>query len=74
MPSGTPGSVRETVLRGIGAASTLPQNVEGAAALRSATQAAYTGAVDVTFLTGAGILLLAAAVAIVTLRNLKLHS
>jgi MFS transporter, DHA2 family, multidrug resistance protein len=70
MPSGTPASVMETVLRGIGAASGLPQNIEGAA-LRSAVQGAYTGAVDITFLTGAGILLLAAAVAALRLRNLR---
>ena len=73
MPSGTPASVMETVLRGIGAASSLPQNVPGAASLRSAAQAAYTGAVAITFLTGAGILLLAAAAAVATLRNLKMH-
>ena len=72
VPRDTPASILETVLRGIGAASSLPQNVEGAAALRSAVQAAYTGAVGITFLTGAGILLLAAAVAVVTLRNLKI--
>jgi MFS transporter, DHA2 family, multidrug resistance protein len=69
VPRDTPASIMETILRGIGAASSLPQNVEGLAALRSAAQAAYTGAVDITFLTGAGMLLLAAAVAVVTLRT-----
>src|SRR6185437_7254671 len=58
VPRDTPASMTETVLRGIGAASSLPHNVAGAAALRSAAQAAYTGAVGITFLMGAGMLLL----------------
>jgi DHA2 family multidrug resistance protein-like MFS transporter len=74
VPGDTPASIMETVLRGIGAASSLPQNIQGTAVLRSAAQAAYTSAVSITFLTGAGILLLAAAVATSTLRNLKMHS
>jgi DHA2 family multidrug resistance protein-like MFS transporter len=73
-PRDTPASIMEPALRGIGAASSLPLNVQGASALRSAAQAAYTSAVDITFLTGAGMLLLAAAIAVVTLRNLKMHS
>jgi hypothetical protein len=60
-------------LRGIGAASSLPQNIHGAVVLRSAVHAAYTSAVGITFLTGAGILLLTAAVATIALRNLKMH-
>jgi len=74
MPSGMPTSVRETALRGIGAAFSLPQDLEGGAALRSAVQAAYTSAVDITFFIGAAMLLMAAAAAVVTLRNLKMHS
>jgi len=74
LPKGTSASVTETVLRGIGAASSLPQNIQGAAALRSVVQAAYTNAVGITFLTGSGILLLAAAVAVVMFRKLKMHS
>jgi MFS transporter, DHA2 family, multidrug resistance protein len=74
VPRDTTASILETVLRGIGAASSLPQNIHGAAMLRSAAQAAYTSAVSITFLTGAGILLLAAAIATITLRNLKMHS
>ena len=71
LPTGTPASTIETALRGIGAASSLPRNVEGAAALRSAVQAAYTSAVGITFLAGAAIVLLAAAVAVVMFRDLK---
>jgi DHA2 family multidrug resistance protein-like MFS transporter len=74
MPSGTPASVRETALRGIGAAFSLPQNLEGGTALRFAVQTAYTSAVDITFLIGAAMLSMAAAAAVVTLRNLKMHS
>src|SRR6185437_1753120 len=48
MPEGAPASVRETALRGIGAAFSLPQSLEGTTALRSAAQAAYTGAVGIT--------------------------
>jgi DHA2 family multidrug resistance protein-like MFS transporter len=73
LPTGTPASTIETALRGIGAASSLPRNVEGAAALRSAVQAAYTSAVGITFLSGAAIVLLAAAVAVVMFRDLKMH-
>jgi DHA2 family multidrug resistance protein-like MFS transporter len=73
LPTGTPASTIETALRGIGAASSLPRNVEGAAALRSAVQAAYTSAVGITFLAGAAIVLLAAAVAVVMFRDLKMH-
>ena len=67
MPSGTPVSVRETALRGIGAAFSLPQDLEGVTALRSAVQTGYTSAVDITFLIGAAMLLMAAAAAVVTL-------
>jgi MFS transporter, DHA2 family, multidrug resistance protein len=74
MPAGTPPSAIETALRGIGAASSLPQNVQGAAALRSAVHTAYTNAVDVTFLAGAGLLLIAAAAALVALWNLRVDS
>jgi MFS transporter, DHA2 family, multidrug resistance protein len=73
MPGGTPASVRQTALRGIGAAFSLPQNLEGSA-LRFAVQTAYTSAVDITFLISAAILLMAAAAAVVMLRNLKMHS
>jgi MFS transporter, DHA2 family, multidrug resistance protein len=74
MPGGTPASVR-TALRGIGAAFSLHQNLEaGTAALWSAVQTAYTSAVDITFLIGAAMLLIAAAAAVVTLRNLEMHS
>ncbi len=73
MPSDTPVSTMETVLRGIGAAASLPRNLDGAAALRSAAQAAYTGAVEITFSTGAGIVVLAAVVAVVMFRDLKMH-
>jgi MFS transporter, DHA2 family, multidrug resistance protein len=73
LPTGTPASTIETALRGIGAASSLPRNVEGAAALRSAVQAAYTSAVGITFLAGAAIVLLAAAAAVVMFRDLKMH-
>ena len=74
MPSGTAASVSETALRGIGAAFSLPRDLEGGAALRSAAQTAYTSAIDITFLIGAAMLLMAAAAAVVTLRNLKMHS
>jgi DHA2 family multidrug resistance protein-like MFS transporter len=69
LPRGISNSTVETALRGIGAASSLPQNVEGAAALRSAAQAAYANAASITFLTGAAIVLLAAAVAVVMFRT-----
>lgn len=68
LPRGIPSSTIETALRGIGAAAGLPHNVDGAAALRSAVQAAYTRAVGITFLTGTAIALLAAAVAVVMFR------
>jgi MFS transporter, DHA2 family, multidrug resistance protein len=73
LPTGTPASTIETALRGIGAASGLPRNIEGAAALRSAVQAAYTSAVGITFLAGAAIVLLTAAVAVVMFRGLNMH-
>jgi MFS transporter, DHA2 family, multidrug resistance protein len=73
LPRGVPSSTIETALRGIGAAAGLPHNVDGAAALRSAVQAAYTRAVGITFLTGTAIALLAAAVAVVMFRGLKMH-
>jgi DHA2 family multidrug resistance protein-like MFS transporter len=72
MPSGTPASTMETVLRGIGAAASLPGDLDGVAALQSAAQAAYTGAVDITLWTGAGILLLAAVIAVVMFRDPKI--
>lgn len=63
IPGGMPASITETALRGIGAASSLPQDFQGAAALRSAVRVAYTNAVGTTLLVGAGILLLAAVAA-----------
>jgi DHA2 family multidrug resistance protein-like MFS transporter len=74
MPGGTPPYVAETALRGIGAAFSLPQNLEGGTFLRSVVQSAYTSAVDITFSIGAAMLLTAAAAAVVTLRSLKMHS
>jgi len=73
LPTSTPAATIETVLRGIGAASSLPQNFEGAAAVHSAVQVAYTGAVSITFFTGASIVLLAAAAAAYALRGLQIH-
>jgi DHA2 family multidrug resistance protein-like MFS transporter len=72
VPRDTTAAIMATVSRGIGAASSLPHNIQGAAVLRSAAQAAYASAVSITFATGASILLLAAAVATLTLRNLKM--
>jgi DHA2 family multidrug resistance protein-like MFS transporter len=71
LPSGTPVDAMETALRGIGAAASLPRNLEGAAALLSAARAAYTGAVDITLSTGAGIAVLTAVVAVAMFRDLK---
>lgn len=73
MPRGTPVSTMETVLRGIGNAASLARNLDGTASLSSAVRAAYTGAVDITLSTGGGILLLAAVVAVVTFRDLKMR-
>jgi DHA2 family multidrug resistance protein-like MFS transporter len=73
MPRGTPGDAMEMVLRGIGAAATLPRSLDGAAALLSAAQAAYTAALDITFSTGAGIVLLTAVVAVTMFRDVKMH-
>ena len=61
-------AVSRRLLRGIGAAASLTRQLDGAAALRSAAQAACTGAVEITLSTGAAILLLAAVVAVVVFR------
>jgi len=58
----------------MGAALSLPQHLKGGTSLSSAVQTAYTSAVDITFLIGAAMLFMAAAAALVTLRNLKMHS
>jgi DHA2 family multidrug resistance protein-like MFS transporter len=68
MPGGLPAIVMESALRGIGAASSLAPS-PGGSALLSAAQRAYTSAVDVTFLTGAGLLLLTAVIALAMFRK-----
>jgi DHA2 family multidrug resistance protein-like MFS transporter len=73
MPSGIPASSMETVLRGIGNTASLARDLDGTASLWSAVKAAYTGAVEITLATGGGILLLAAVVAVVTFRDLKMR-
>jgi DHA2 family multidrug resistance protein-like MFS transporter len=73
LPSGTPVDAAQTALRGIGAAASLPQNLEGAAALLSAARAAYTGAVDITLSTAAGLAALTAVVAVAMFRDHKKH-
>jgi len=69
MPRGMPADVAETALRGIGAAGSLSHAHGGNTALLSAAQSAYASAVSAAFLAGAGILLLAAVIAIVTFRK-----
>jgi MFS transporter, DHA2 family, multidrug resistance protein len=71
MPSDLPDGVVEAALRGIGAASSLPRNFDGAAALLSAVRAAYTGAAQIAFFTAAGVVSAAAVGAIAIFRNLK---
>jgi DHA2 family multidrug resistance protein-like MFS transporter len=70
---GTSVAAIETAMRGIGPAASLPRNPDGAGALFSAAQAAYTHAVDITFLTSAGIVLLAAIVAVTVFRSLNVR-
>jgi DHA2 family multidrug resistance protein-like MFS transporter len=73
MPGGIPADAVETALRGIGAASGLTLNPGDSAALLSATRSAYTSAVDITFSTGAGIVLLTAVIAVAMFRELKMR-
>ncbi len=68
-----PANVMEVALRGIGAANSFAQSHAGNATLLSAAQAAYANAVSVAFLTGGGILLLAAIISLVAFRGLKHH-
>jgi MFS transporter, DHA2 family, multidrug resistance protein len=72
MPADAPVEAIETALRGIGAAASLPRSVDGATALLSAAQAAYTGAAEVTLAAGAGIVLLAAIVVVAMFRDVKM--
>jgi len=65
MPQGLAADVIETALRGIGPAASLPPDMAGAAALRSAVRAAYADAASASFLVASLILLLAAAGAVV---------
>jgi MFS transporter, DHA2 family, multidrug resistance protein len=73
MPGGTSVDAMEMALRGIGAAASLPPGLDGAAALLSAAQAAYIGAVIITFSIAAAIVMLTAAVAVAMFRELKMH-
>jgi DHA2 family multidrug resistance protein-like MFS transporter len=73
MPTGTTVSTVETVLRGIGAAASLLRDIGSAAALRLAVQTAYTIAAEITFSVSAGLVLLAALVAVLAFRDLKTH-
>jgi len=70
MPSGVRADAMETALRGIGAASSLTPNL-GGIALLSVARSAYTRAADITFSTGAGIMLLTAVISVATFRRLK---
>jgi DHA2 family multidrug resistance protein-like MFS transporter len=69
IPGGTAADAMETALRGIGSAGSLSQGDGGGKALLSAAQSAYASAVSAAFLAGAGILLLAAVIAIMTFRR-----
>ncbi|UVK52534.1 MFS transporter [Mesorhizobium sp. AR02] len=71
MPTGVPVNTMETALRGIGAASSLTPGLGNGGALLSAARGAYTSAADVTFLTAAGIMLVAAIVAVTMFRGSK---
>ncbi len=72
VPTGATGSTMETALRGIGPTASLLRNIDNTA-LRSAVQAAYTIAVEITFAIGAGLVLLAALVAVVAFRDVNTH-
>jgi hypothetical protein len=59
----------QTALRGIGAAKSLSDDVDGGETLVSAAQAAYAQAASITFLTGSAILVLAAVIVVVSFRK-----
>jgi len=71
IPTGVPVNTMETALRGIGAASSLAPSLGNDSTLLSAARTAYTSAADTTFLTAAGIMLLAAIVAVTMFRGLE---
>ncbi len=73
IPNGTPAAAAETALRGIGAATSLTRDFDGAAALHSAAVAAYADAAYITFLTCAGIVLLTAFIAIAMFADHKMQ-
>ncbi len=68
-PKGVSADVLETALRGIGAASSLAPSSNGGGVLLSAARSAYVhAAVGVTLATGAGVVLLAAVIAVAVFR------
>ncbi|MBZ9987132.1 MFS transporter [Mesorhizobium sp. BH1-1-5] len=71
MPTGASDDAMETALRGIGTASSLAPSLGEGNVLLSAARSAYTSAAAGSFLAAAGIMLLAAIVAVAMLRNLK---
>ena len=71
MPPAVSVSAMETALRGIGAASSLAPTLGDGDALFSAARGAYASAADITFLTAAAIMMLAAIVAVTMFRGLK---
>jgi hypothetical protein len=74
MEASAPADAMATALRGIGAAASLPRNPDGADALLSAAQVAYTHAAGVTLAAGAGIVLVTAIVAVTMFRDVKMWS
>ena len=70
VPAGISADATETALRGIGAASSLAP-AHGGGTLLSAARDAYTSAADITFSTGAAIMLLTAAIALTMFRGPK---
>jgi DHA2 family multidrug resistance protein-like MFS transporter len=73
MPGHLSAASMQTALRGIGAAKSLLRDVGGGETLMSAARAAYAQAASITFLTGSGILLLAAAIVVVSFRKPQNH-
>jgi DHA2 family multidrug resistance protein-like MFS transporter len=64
MPNGLPAGIVETAMRGIGDAAGVPRTVAGAAPLLTAVRGAYTGATEIAFWASAGIMAVAAVLAI----------
>jgi MFS transporter, DHA2 family, multidrug resistance protein len=69
MPGHMSAASMQTALRGIGAAKSVSVDVDGGETLVSAAQAAYAQAASITFLTGSAILLLAAAIVVVSFQR-----